>query len=278
MGAVVSAVTITITVILINNPFGVAVVSPLILGGAATAVSLFALFIWWELRTDAPMLELRMFKNLIFTLAIGTRFLGFLGTTAVRFMMPIYLLSVRDIGEAAVGGVLFLTSLGLGVAAQTSGRLGDRFGERLFAVIGFSVLVLTSVAFITFTIDTAMWVVMAVLLANGLAMGLWNVPNNSIIMGSVSRESFGIIGALTNLTRNVGNVAGQAIASAVVVGVMAADGFDIPLGEIAGNRAASDSFMSGWRLAYILVTAFSLLGLLLSILTKPQHTNRGGSN
>ncbi|MCI0775993.1 MAG: MFS transporter, partial [Chloroflexi bacterium] len=96
VGAVVSAVTITITVILINNPFGVAVVSPLILGGAATAVSLFALFIWWELRTDAPMLELRMFKNLIFTMAIGTRFLGFLGTTAVRFMMPIYLLSVRD--------------------------------------------------------------------------------------------------------------------------------------------------------------------------------------
>jgi MFS family permease len=276
VGAIVSATTIVITVILINNPFGVAVVSPLILGGAATAVSLLALFIWWELRIDSPMLELRMFTNLIFTMAIGARFLGFLGTTAVRFLMPVYLLSVRDIGEAAVGGVLFLTSLGLGVAAQTSGRLGDRFGERPFSVIGFTVLVITSVAFIAFTIDTAMWVVMAVVLANGLAMGLWNVPNNSIIMGSISRESFGIVGALTNVTRNVGNVAGQAIASAVVVGIMAADGFDIPLGEIAGNRAASDSFMNGWKLAYILVTAFSLLGLLLSILTKPRHSDEGG--
>ena len=278
VGALVSAATIIITVILINNPFGVAVMSPLILGGAATAASLFALFVWWELRTDSPMLELRMFKNLIFSMAVGARFLGFLGTTAIRFLMPIYLLSVRDIGEAAVGGVLFLTSLGLGVAAQTSGRLGDRFGERPFAVIGFAVLVLTSLAFITFTVDTAIWMVMVVLLANGLAMGLWNVPNNSIIMGSVSRESFGIIGALTNLTRNVGNVAGQAIASAVVVGVMAADGFDIPLSEITGDRAASASFMSGWRLAYMLDTVFSLLGLLLSILTKPKHTNQGGSS
>ena len=275
VGALVSAATIIITVILINNPFGVAVMSPLILGGAATAASLFALFVWWELRTDSPMLELRMFKNLIFSMAVGARFLGFLGTTAIRFLMPIYLLSVRDIGEAAVGGVLFLTSLGLGVAAQTSGRLGDRFGERPFAVIGFAVLVLTSLAFITFTVDTAIWMVMVVLLANGLAMGLWNVPNNSIIMGSVSRESFGIIGALTNLTRNVGNVAGQAIASAVVVGVMAADGFDIPLSEITGDRAASASFMSGWRLAYILVTVFSLLGLLLSILTKPKYSDEG---
>lgn len=273
VGAIVSAVTIVVVVILINNPFGVAVMSPLILGGAATAISLFALFVWWELRTGSPMLELRMFNNLIFTMAVGTRFLGFLGTTAVRFLMPIYLLSVRDIGEAAVGGVLFLTSLGLGVAAQTSGRLGDRFGERPFAVFGFAILVFTSVAFITFTVDTAMWIVMVVLLANGLAMGLWNVPNNSIIMGAVARESFGIVGAFTNLTRNVGNVAGQAIASAVVVGVMAADGFDIPLSDITGNRAASDSFMNGWRLAYILVTVFSLLGLLLSVLTKPKSAD-----
>ena len=121
-----------------------------------------------------------------------------------------------------------------------------------------------------------MWAGSAGVMASGLGMGLWKGPNTSIIMGSISRESFGIVGALTNVTRNVGNVAGQAIASAVVVGIMAADGFDIPLGEIAGNRAASDSFMNGWKLAYILVTAFSLLGLLLSILTKPRHSDEGG--
>ncbi len=276
VGAIVSATTIVITVILINNPFGVAVMSPLILGGAATAAGLFALFIWWELRTDSPMLELRMFSNLIFTMAVVARFLGFLGTTAIRFLMPIYLLSVRDIGEAAVGGVLFLTSLGMGIAAQGAGRLGDRFGERPFAVTGFTVLVVTSLAFFSFTVDTALWKIMVVLLVNGLAMGLWNVPNNSIIMGSVSRESFGIIVAFTNLTRNVGNVAGQAIASAVVVGVMAADGFDIPLSKITGDRAASGSFMNGWLVAFILVAAFSLLGLLLSIVTKPKYSDQEG--
>ncbi len=278
VGAIVSGVMIVVAVILINNPFGVPILSPLIMGGTASVLILFALFVWWELKTGAPMLELRMFKNLVFSMAVGTRFLGFLGTTVVRFLMPIYLISLRDIGEAAAGGVLFLTSLGLGVAAQTSGRLGDRFGERPFAVFGFTVLVLTSVAFMTFTVDTAMWVIMVVLLVNGLAMGLWNVPNNSIIMGAVPRESFGIVGAFTNLTRNVGNVTGQAIASAVVVGVMAADGFDIPLSDITGNRAASDSFVQGWRLAYILVTVFSLLGLLMSILTKPKPLDQGDNS
>ena len=274
LGAILSGATVIIAVILINNPFGVPVLSPLILGGTVTAVMLFTVFVWWEIKTDSPMLELRLFRNLIFTMAVATRFLGFLGTTAVRFLMPIYLISLRSLEEAAAGGVLFLTSLGMGIAAQSSGRLGDKFGERPFAIFGFVMLVATAVAFMTFTSDTGMWKVMVVMLVNGLAMGLWNVPNNSIIMGAVPRGSLGVVGALTNLTRNVGNVTGQAIGSAIIVGVMVSEGFDIPLSEIGGDQAAGRSFMNGWRLAYVFVTAFSLLGLLLSILTKPVRAEQ----
>ena len=273
IGAVVSALTITVLVILINNPLGVAIFSPFILGGLVSAVCLFMFFVWWELNSDSPMLQLRMFKNLVMTMAVVTRFLGFLGTTTVRFLVPIYLISLRDIQEAAVGGILFLTSLGMAIAASTSGRLGDRIGERPFTVAGFLIVVITALAFRFFNGDTSLWIIMVVLLINGLAMGLWGVPNNSTILGSVPREAFGVVGALTNLTRNVGNVTGQAIASAVVVGVMAADGFDIPLSEITGNQAASASFLDGWKLAYILVMVFSLMGLGLAIFTKPSNVD-----
>jgi MFS family permease len=190
LGAILSGLTIVIGVVLINNPFGVSIVDPLILGGAATTVAMLALFVWWELKTKSPMLELRMFKNLVFSMAVTTRFLGFLGTTTVRFLMPIYLISLRDIGEAATGGALFLVSLGMGIAAQSAGRLGDKFGERPFAVFGFIILVGTSLSFAAFTSDTPMWMILVVLTVSGLAMGLWNVPNNSIIMGAVPRGSF----------------------------------------------------------------------------------------
>ena len=270
MGAIVSGVMIIIVVILINNPFDVAMISTPILGGIISAVLLLAFFIRWELRSSSPMLDLRMFKNVMFSMAIATRFLGFLGTTTVRFLMPIYLISLRNIEEAAAGGILFLTSLGMAAAASSSGRLGDKIGERRFTVVGFVMLIGTAVAFMMFSSETSFWIVSLVLLVNGISMGLWGVPNNSTILGSVSKESFGVVGALTNLTRNVGNVAGQAIASAVVVGVMVADGFDIPLSDITGNKMASDSFMNGWRYAYMLVTVFSLMGLALAIMTKPS--------
>jgi EmrB/QacA subfamily drug resistance transporter len=272
-GAIFSGLTIVVVVILINNPFGVPIFDPLILGAAASAVGMFAFFVWWELKSESPMLDLRMFKNLVFSMAIATRFLGFLGTTAIRFLMPIYLISLRDIGEAVAGSILFVSSLGMAMAASTSGRMGDKLGERPFTIVGFLLLIATSVVFMQFTSDTSLWIVMVVLLFNGLAMGLWGVPNNSTILGSVPKESFGVVGALTNLTRNVGNVAGQAIASAVVVGVMVAEGFDIPLADITGNEAAGASFMNGWKSAYILVTIFSLAGLVLAILTNPKRSD-----
>lgn len=271
IGAILSGMAIVLAVIVINNPLAESWTSPFMIGGVFGVAVLLTGFVAWELRSTAPMLQLRMFSNRVFTMAVLTRFLGFLGTTAVRFLMPIYLISFRGIEEIAAGAILLFTSLGMAIAAQSAGRLSDRFGERPFTVAGFVVLVGTAVGFVMTTETTPLWLVTTVLFVNGLAMGLWNVPNNSTIMGSVPRSSFGVIGAFTNLTRNVGNVTGQAVASAIVVGVMASRGFDIPLSKIDEVAGAGVAFMDGWKAAFILVTGFSVVGLALSILTKPTR-------
>lgn len=239
------------------------------LGGLAVVALLLASFVRWELRSASPMIELGLFRNSVFSLAVLTRLLGFMGTTATRFLMPIYLISLRGLEEGAAGGVLFLISFGMGIAAQASGQLSDRFGSRPFTVLGFVVVVATSLPMAFFTADTSLTLVMLVLFVNGLGMGLWNVPNNSVIMGSVPLSSLGVVGAFTNLTRNVGNATGQAIASGIVVAVMAANGFDVPLSDIADSAGARDAFVEGWRAAYFLVVAFSAVGLLLASRTKP---------
>jgi len=273
-GAVLSVLAIVLLVITINNPIGVNWLSPLILGGLGTSALLLLAFVRCELKTKVPMLDLSMFRNPVFSMGILARFLGFLGTTVTRFLMPIYLISLLSMEEAAAGLILFLSSLGMGVAAQSAGRLSDRFGPRPFAIFGFSVLAVTSVPMAFFGMETSIWLVGLLLFVNGLGMGFWNVPNTTVIMGSVPVTRLGVVGAFTNLTRNVGNVAGQAVAAGVVVAVMTAQGFDIPLSEIADSPGAGGAFIDGWRAAYLLVTGYSVVGLALAIATKPE-LNRG---
>jgi hypothetical protein len=111
---------------------------------------------------------------------------------------------------------------------------------------------------------------MGLLVISGLGSGFFNVPNNSLILGSSPASALGVVAALTNLTRNVGNVFGQAIASGVVVAAMVAQGFDIPLDEIGENAGAGRAFLDGWQIAFLLVTAYTSIALVLAWQTKPR--------
>ncbi len=269
-GALLSGVGVIALVLTINNPLGVAWTSPLILGGFVAVVVSFTLFVRWELANEDPMLQLRFFADRTFSLAVVIRLLGFIASTATRFLLPIYLISLRGIAEGAAGLVLFLMSMGMGIAAQTSGRLSDGMGTRTLTIGGFVLLAGSGIALGTMTAETSMIVVTAVVFLSGLANGMWNVPNNSMIMGAVPPASLGVIGAFTNLTRNMGNVLGQAVSSAVVVGVMVARGFDVPLSEIAATAGAGDAFIAGWRATFVVVTVAALAGLGLAVATAPD--------
>jgi EmrB/QacA subfamily drug resistance transporter len=271
VGAVVSAVVVVLAVILINNPLKMAVVSPLMIGGAVTAAVLFVFFIWWELRSDSPMLDLRMFSNRVMSIGLSARLFAFLGSSATFLLMPIYLISIRGFEEALVGGILFLSPVGVAIAAQLSGRLGDRFGTKPFLIIGYSATAIAAGAFAFVTADTQVWIVMIILFMSGVGMGTWNVTSNSVIMGAAPSAAMGVVGALTNLIRNVGTVIGQAVMTTVIVGVMISRDVDIPLSKVSESGEATLAYMAGWRIAFGIATVFILIALALSFAIKTRQ-------
>ena len=268
VGISVSVVAIALLVVTINNPFALSWTSPTVLGALVGVAVLFTGFVRWELRHRAPMVQLRMFAERVFSMAVLARFLGFLGATVTQLMVPIYLISLRGLDTAAAGGVLFLMFVGMGTSAQVSGRLSDRFGPRRFTLLGFAVMVGTALVFSSLSSTTPIWVLAVLLLANGLGMGSWNVPNNAVIMGAVAPSRLGVVGALSNLTRNVGNVVGQAVAAGVVVAIMAAQGFDIPLSEVRETAGAGAAFLDGWRAAYLLAALFLAIAMGCTFFTR----------
>ena len=175
-GATLSSLAVTAMVLTVSNPLRLPWASPTMLGGLVLMVALFVAFVLWELRQSAPMLQLRFFSRPAFSMSVSARTLGFVGYTSVTFLMPIFLISVRGMREGLTGTVLFLSSLGMGLAANQAGRNTDRFGERPIFVAGFALnaAAVTGVAFLSAA--TPLWIVMILLFANGVSLGLWNVP------------------------------------------------------------------------------------------------------
>lgn len=263
-GSVLSALAITTLVVTISNPFSLAWLSPGIIGGGLGATALTALFVRWELRAEYPLLELRLFTVRVFRTAVALRAFGFLASATTTLLLPVYLLSFRQVSALTAGAILAMTAVGLGVGAQIAGRMYDRVGPRTPTLLGFALQIIVSLGFAFSSDMTPLVLLGAAAGFGGLGMGLWNVPNNGAMLGAMPPAFLGVGGAFTHVTRTLGSVVGQALATAIVTGVMISRGFDIPLGELADNTGAGRAFNDGWRVAYLISAGLSTALIILA--------------
>ena len=94
LGAIFSGVALLLFLLAMGNGDRLGWTSPLITGAGITSVALLAVFVWWELRVDSPMLELRLFRRKLVAMGAALGFISFLGISSSRFLIPFYLLRV----------------------------------------------------------------------------------------------------------------------------------------------------------------------------------------
>lgn len=277
IGGVLSALAVVVLVLVINNPFELPWLSPVIVIGGLLAAGFVATFVRWELRVSRPMLEMRLFGIPVFRNAVIVRVLGFVAATANMLLLPIYLVSAREVSVSVAGVLISVLAVGMGLSAQVSGRVYDRLGPRLPSILGLLLQITAVLGFAFFDGSTPLPVVGIVAFLAGVAMALWNVPNNSAMLGATPPSAFAVGGAFTNVTRTVGTAIGQALTTAVVAGVMASKGFDIPLGELADSVGAGGAFFDGWQYAYLVAAGLSAAALPFA-LRLPPHSNTTSSS
>ena len=133
----------------------------------------------------------------------------------------------------------------------------------------------------SFNRESSLVLVVITLFINGFSMGLWATPNQLITMNATPKSSYGPVGALINLTRNTGNVTGQAIVTAVMSEMMIWQGFDIELAQVGALPGSQEAFVNGWQVAYAVIISLAGLALFAACRAKPSgqgKTYGTGSN
>jgi len=183
--------------------------------------------------------------------------------------MPIFVQSFMGHDQRSAGMIMFVGAVGMGLASQFSGRLSDKYGFRIFTFVGIGMMIATNIAFSMFVADTSLWVVMPTLFLNGVGMGLWMAPNMSATLSTIGKGDLGSMSAFLNLVRNVGSVLGQAMAIAVIAGVMLSRGTEVGLGELedAGEKV-SQAFLAGWSMTFWILAGVSAVALFAATRTR----------
>lgn len=179
---------------------------------AAAAVSVVALivFVLWELSLDNPIVDLRVFRSLTFSLGTLVSSMMFFILFASMVLLPIILQTL--LGYSPLQAGLAMAPRGLGSLCSTPivGMISDRVDGRKLLAAGLILGAATSVWLSGINADVGFWDIFWPQFFQGCALGLLFVPLTVVTMAPISKEAMGNATSVYNLVRNVGSSVGVA--------------------------------------------------------------------
>ena len=217
--------------------------SPTILGAFAIGATIMAAFVAWERRSEHPMIDVSVFRNLRFSAASVSVMFVFFALMGVMYFLTTYLQSVLGYTALEAGVRMVPIAVGLIVASRLSVVLTERFGTKVVVAGGLLVVGISLGAFTAVEVDTAYFTKVAgALTFMGVGMGFAMAPATDAIMGSLPKAKAGIGSAMNDVVRELGGTLGVAVLGSIVSTTYASSMDDATASLPEGAaEAASDS-------------------------------------
>jgi EmrB/QacA subfamily drug resistance transporter len=186
--------------------------SPTIVALGVGGVALLALFIWWELRAEEPILPLSLFRSRVFAVSNAMGFTIGMAMFGAIVFIPLYLQLVYGASPTSSGLRLLPLMAGLLTAAIASGRIITRIGRyKIFPITGTIVLVIGMFLLSRLSVGTAPWLASVYMLVVGVGIGLVMQVLVLVVQNDVRRQDIGVATSTATFFRSVGGSFGVAI-------------------------------------------------------------------
>jgi EmrB/QacA subfamily drug resistance transporter len=245
---------------------------PVVVGGFIAAVVLLPVFVLIERHGRAPMLDLTLFSDKLFSAASGAAFINGLSRFALMFLFVFYFQGPQGQSPIVAGLELAPMAIGMLIASPLAGIYADKRGSRTLASLGMVVSAaglagMTMLQAHSSYVWSALW-----LLLVGIGSGMFNSPNTAAMMGAVPMHRRGIAAGARVMLQNTGAVISIAFVMAIVTSAVPKDVlFKIFSGITSGlSNQQLQPFISNMHLALWVLTGISLLGAVVSML-RPAH-------
>lgn len=231
----------------------------MLLGIAAAGLVVFLVI---EKRVLQPMIDLSLFRNVLFSLNLLMAFLVFIVLSGA-FIMPFFLTLVGGFRTEQVGLMLMVNPIVTGLLAPVAGALSDRYGSRGISLVGLVIVIGGCLAVSTLNEQVGALGFVLRWLPVGIGVAMFQSPNNSAIMGAAPRERLGVASGLMALSRTLGTSTGIPLIGVLFTTlVLSAGGLASGSDVTAAPAQALVAGINGtYRIAAVIMTASTLLAV-----------------
>jgi EmrB/QacA subfamily drug resistance transporter len=187
---------------------------------AIAAISCFA-FVRTERRSADPMMDVSLFRDRPYSLAIGTICAVLFAAYGMLLLVTQYLQNVRGYSAVQTGLMLLPLSVAITIVSPLAGRLVGRFGVRRPVLAGLSAMILGLIGLIAGGHGSAAFVMVG-LGVIGIGLALSMTPLTTLAMTSVPPQRAGMASGIMSAQRAIGSTIGFAVLGSVLAAWLSA--------------------------------------------------------
>ncbi len=180
---------------------------------AIVAVVGLTFFVWRELKSDTPAVDLRLFRNGAFTSATAIGAILGLGLYAALFLLPLFLQTLLGYSAYESGLVLMPRGLAMAVVMPIAGRAYNRIGPRVLVGLGLVVSAYSFYALTHLSSDVGFWDLFWPQMWQGVGFGLIFVALSTAALATVEKPRMTSASGLYNVVRQVFGSVGVALSA-----------------------------------------------------------------
>jgi EmrB/QacA subfamily drug resistance transporter len=235
--------------------------SLLILSAIGVGAVMIAAMIVIELRTTAPLLQVRLFANRLFrstSLVLVLSVAAFLG---VLFVVPLFFQLALGLSALQSGLNTFPEAIGIMIGAQFASRLFyPRFGPRRLMALGLVGVALSIGMMTRIGFGTDLWWMRLLMFAMGLSMSQVFISSQAASFATISHADTAQASSLFNSQRQLGSAVGVAILTTVLSLVGTEH-------QVAGHQVAD---LAGYHAAFLTSAVVALIGSAVALTVRDE--------
>ena len=224
--------------------------------GVIIGVVALVFFFRRQLRMEQPMLQVRVLTNRKFLIATIIVMLVQGALLAGGILIPILLQSYMGFSATTSGLVLLPGAIVMGAMGPVAGRLFDKHGPRVLAVIGTGVLALTTATFMFMGPGMGLITLTVIYTVRLFSLSLVNMPISTWGMNALPDK---LVNHGTSVQNTFRQVAGS-LGTAVIVSTST-----VSTNMASGSNDAMTAGVFGIHAAFAVATALCAIGFALTV-------------
>ena len=246
--------------------FIVGLASPPMLLSLVIAIISFASFLRVEKRATYPLMDLDLFKIRIFSYGQLSNLLNSIARGAVMILLILFFQGPRGMDPLTASVMTIPLAIGLAITGPIGGVLSDKYGSRIISTIGLVISLVGLLGLATMHYDTPYWILAVWMFINSFGSGLFQPPNTSAIMSSVSPQRRGVASSMRAFFNSAGMVLSMGISFPLIMGTIPLEQMMnmFVIGGASMPVAVQEAFTSGITSAFIFSAIITVPAIIVS--------------